>query len=135
MAPPTRVRARGRPWLLYEEMVERFCDVFDHPHELVVHGRQDHASCQKVANGRHSIAETERKCCRGAPYVVFQREGSYSGRPRHVIGIRKGEVTLVLPRLLGSEGDTKLAPKADGGERLDGHVSQCQFSSHHDNKV
>ena len=39
MAPPAGVRARGRPWLLYEEVVERFRDVFDYPHELVVRGR------------------------------------------------------------------------------------------------
>ena len=38
MAPPTGVRARERLWLLYEEVIERFCDVFDHPHELVARG-------------------------------------------------------------------------------------------------
>ena len=70
MAPPARVRVRGQPRLLYEEVVERFCDVFDHPHELIVHGRLDHASCHKVANDRRSVAETERKCCQGTLYVV-----------------------------------------------------------------
>ena len=54
--------------------------------------------------------------------------------------VRKGEAVLVLPGLLGSKGDTELALKplvveADGGERLDGGVSQCQLSSHHDDKV
>ena len=102
MAPPAGVRARGRPWLLCEEVVERFRDMLDHPHELVVCGRQDHASCHKVANGRRSIAETEQKRCRDAPYVVFRREGSSSGKPHRVTGVEKGEAALVLPRLLGS---------------------------------
>ena len=61
-------------------------------------------------------------------------------KPRHVIGIGKGEAALVLPRLLGSKGDTEHALKplvveADGGERLDGGVSQCQLSFHRDDKV
>ena len=90
MAPPAGVRARGRPRLLCEEVVERLCDVFDYPHELVVRGRLNHASCHKVANGHRSVAKTERKRCRGAPYVVFRREGSSSGKPRHVVGCRKG---------------------------------------------
>ena len=47
---------------------------------------------------------------------------------------------LVLPRLLGSKGDTELAFKplvveVDGGERLDGGVSQGQLSSHRDDEV
>ena len=128
MAPPARVRARGQPWLLCEEVVERFCDVFDHPHELIVHGLKNHASCHKVANGRRSVAETKRKGYRGAPYVVFQREGPSSRKQCRVIGVRKGKATLVLPGLLGSEGDAELSPKplvveADGVERLDGGVS------------
>ena len=114
--------------------------MFNHPHELVVRGRQDHASCHKVANSRRSVAETKRKRCRGTPYVVFQREGPSSRKLCHVIGIGKGEATLVLPRLSGSKGDTELALKplvvdADGGERLDGGVSQCQLSFHHDDEV
>ena len=68
------------------------------PHELIVRGWQNHASCHKVANGRRSIAETEQKHCRDAPYVVFRREGSSSRKPRHVIGVREGEVAPVLPR-------------------------------------
>ena len=120
--------------------MERFRDMFDHPHELVVHGWRDHASCHKVANGRRSVAETKQKRCRGAPYVVFQREGPSSRKPRYVVGVGKGEVALVLPRLLGSKGDTELALKpltveADGGERVDGGVSQCQLSSHRNVEV
>ena len=72
--------------------------------------------------------------------MVFRREGSSSGKPRHVVGVGKDEATLVLPGLLGSKGDTELVLKplvveADGGERLDGGVSQCQLSSHRDDEV
>ena len=57
----------------------------------------------------------------------------------HVV-IGKDEATLVLPGLLGSKGDTELAPKplvveADGGERLDGGVHPYQLSSHRDEKI
>ena len=93
-----------------------------------------------MANDRRNVAETERKRCRGAPYVVFRREGPSFGKPCHVIGVGKGEVALVLPGLLGFEGDTEVAPKplvveANGGERLDGGVSQCQLSPHRDDEV
>ena len=47
---------------------------------------------------------------------------------------------MVLPGWLGSQGDAELALKppvveADGGERLDDGVSQCQLSSHRDDEV
>ena len=105
--------------------MERFCDAFDHPHKLVVRGGRDCALCYKVANGRHSVVETEQKHRWGAPCRVFRREG---------------EVAWVLPGWLGSEGDTGLALKppvveADGGERLDGGVGQHQLSSHRDDEV
>ena len=120
--------------------MEIFCDVFDYPHKLIVRGWQDHVSCHKVANGHRSVAETERKRCQGTPYVVFRRKGSSSGKPRHVVGVGKGEAALVLPGLLGSKGGIELALKplvveADVGERLDGRMSQCQLSSHHDDEV
>ena len=94
-------------------------------HEQRVHGGQDHAQCQKVANSRRSVVETKRKHRWGAPCRVFQREG---------------EAARVLPRWLGSEGDTGLARKppvagADGGERLDGEMGQRQLSSHRDDEV
>ena len=90
--------------------MERFRDVFDHPHEFVVCGGWDHALYHKVANGRRGVAETEQKHCRGTPCGVFRREG---------------ETVWVLPGRLGSQGDAKLALKppvveADGGQRLDG---------------
>ena len=125
MAPSAGVRARVRPCFLHEEAVEGFRDAFDHLHELVVHEGRDHALCHKVANGRHGVAETEWKRCRGAPCGVFRREG---------------DAAWVLPRWLGSKGDAGLALKpsvveADGGERLDDGVGQCQLFSHHDDEV
>ena len=68
------------------------------------------------------------------------REGPSYRKLRCVIGVGKGEVALVLPGLLGSKGDTEEALKplmveADGGERLDGGESQCQFSFHLDDEV
>ena len=52
--------------------------------------------------------------------MVFRREGSSFEKSCHVIGVREGEAALVLPGLLGSKGDTKLALKplvveVDGG--------------------
>ena len=127
MAPPIGVRARGRPRLLYEEVVERFRDMFDHSHELVVHGEWDHALCHKVANGRRGVAETERKRHRGAPYVSFRRDVSLSRRSCHAVAIGHGKAMLLLPRLPWSMGDVELTPKplmvkAVGGKRLDGGV-------------
>ena len=71
---------------------------------------------------------------------MFQRGGLPSDEPRHVVGIREGEAAWVLPGWLGSQGDAELALKplvvgADGGERLDGGVSQFQHSSHHYDEV
>ena len=83
------------------EVMERFHDVFDHPHEFIVRGRWNHALCHKVANGRRGIVETERKHCRSAPYEVFRREGFPSGEARHDVGVREGEVARVLPGRLG----------------------------------
>ena len=102
MASLAGVRARGRLWLLCQEVVERFHDVFDHPHEFVVRGRWNHALRHNVANGLCGVAETEQEHCRGAPDEVLQREGFPSDEPRHVIGVREGEVAQVLPGWLGS---------------------------------
>ena len=93
-----------------------------------------------MVDGRRSVAETEWKHCRGAPYVVFQREGPSSKKPCHVIGIGMGKAALVLPGLLGSKGDAEptlkpLVVEADGGKTLDGGVSQCELSSHRDDEV
>ena len=93
-----------------------------------------------MASSCHGIAETERKRYRSAPYVVLQREGALFGRLCHVVVVGKGEATLVLPRLLGSEGDAEPVPKPlvvedDGGERLDGGVRPYQLSSHRDDEI
>ena len=105
--------------------MERFHNTFNHPHEPIVRGGWDHALCHKVANDRRGVVETEWKHYRGTPCGVFRREG---------------EATRVLPRRLGSHGDIELALKPpivedDGGERLDGGVSQCQLTSHRDDEV
>ena len=114
--------------------------VFNYPHELTVRGSLDHAQCHEVASGRRGVAETVRKRCRGAPHVALWREVPLSGRSCHVVVVGKGEATLVLPRLLGSKGDTELAPKPlvvedDGGERLDGGLRPYQLSSHRDDEI
>ena len=67
--------------------------------------------------------------------MVLQREGALFGRLCHVVIVGKGEATLVLPRLLGSEGDAEPVPKPlvvedDGGERMDGGVRPHQLSPH-----
>ena len=93
-----------------------------------------------MASGHRGVAETKWRRCRGAPYVVFRREGPFSRKPCHVVGIGKGEALLVLPGLLGSKGDAGLAPKLlvvedDGGERLDGGLRPYQLSSHRDDEI
>ena len=92
MAPPAGVRARELLWFLYEEVVERFRDMFDHPNELIVHRGWNHALHHKVANGLCGVAETEREHYRGAPNEVFWGERLSSGKLRHDIGKREGEV-------------------------------------------
>ena len=69
----------------------------------------------------------------GTPYVAFRREESFSGRPRHVVVVGKGEAMLVLPGLLESKGGAELVPKplmVEGGgrERTDGGVRLYQLS-------
>ena len=82
--------------------MERLCDVFDHPHELVVREGWGHALCHKVVNGHRGITETERKHCWGTLCGVFQREGFPSSEPCHDVGVREGEAVWVLPKWLGS---------------------------------
>ena len=65
--------------------------------------------------------------------MVLWREVVLSERLCHVVVVGKGEATLVLPRLLGSEGDAEPVPKPlvvedDGGERMDGGVRLYQLS-------
>ena len=109
MAPPTRVRARGRLRFSCEEVVERFHDIFGHPYELVVGGGWRSALRHKVANGLCGVAEIGWECCRGAPNEVFRRERLSSEKLCHDIGEQEGEVVQVLPRRSGSQEGAELA--------------------------
>ena len=102
MASPAGVRAKERLWLLCQEVVEGFRDMFDHPHEFVVCGRWNHTLSHKVANGRRSVAETEQKHYRGALCGLFRREGFPSGELCHDIGVRESKVAQLVPGQLGS---------------------------------
>ena len=66
--------------------MERFRDVFGHPHKLVVRRGWGCALHHKVANGPRSIAQTERERYRGAPGEVFQGERFPSGELYHGVG-------------------------------------------------
>ena len=72
--------------------MERLHDIFGHPHELIVHGGQRRASCHKVGIGLYGVAETERERYRGASDEVCRREQVPSGKLRHDVGEREGEV-------------------------------------------
>ena len=45
--------------------MERFCDVFGHPHELIVHRGWVHALRHEVANSFGGVAQTEWKALSG----------------------------------------------------------------------
>ena len=86
MAPPTRVRVRGRLGFSHENAVERFRDIFGHPHELVIHRGWGHALRHKVANGLYGVAQAKRERCQGALDDVFQKERLSSSELCHDIG-------------------------------------------------
>ena len=65
--------------------MERFHDVFDPPHELVVRRGWGCALRQKVANGLYGVAQTARERYRGASDEVFRGERLSSGKLRHDI--------------------------------------------------
>ena len=65
--------------------MERLCDIFGHPYELVVHGGWRRALRHRVAIGLCGVAKTKRELCRGAPDEVFRRERLPSGKLRHDI--------------------------------------------------
>ena len=71
--------------------MERFHDVFDHHHELIVRRGWGRALRHKVSNGLYSIAKTGREHYRGAPNEVFWGERFSSGKLHHDIGEREGE--------------------------------------------
>ena len=72
--------------------MKRFRDIFGHPHEPVVCGGRSCALCRKVAISLYGIAETKWERCRGALDEVFWREWLPSGKLRHDVGEREGEV-------------------------------------------
>ena len=89
--------------------MERFCDVFGHPHELIVRRGWGHALRHKVANGLCSVAQTECEHYRGALDEAFQGEQLSSSKLRHDIGEQEDEAAQVLPRRSGSQESTELA--------------------------
>ena len=72
--------------------MERFHDIFGHPHELVVHRGWRRALHHKVANNLYGVALTGWERCRGAPDEVFRGERLSFGKLRHDVGERDGEV-------------------------------------------
>ena len=86
MAPPAGIRARGQLRLSCEEVVERFRDIFGHPHELVVRRGWGRVLRHKVANGLCGVAQTKQERCRGAPDEVFQGERLFCGKLRYDVG-------------------------------------------------
>ena len=66
--------------------MERFYDVFGHPHELIVRVGWGRALRHKVANGLYGVAQTEQEHCRGALDEAFWGERLSSGKLCHGIG-------------------------------------------------
>ena len=98
MAPPAGVRVEGRLQFSREKVVERFHDIFDHPHKLVVRRGWGRALCHKVANGLCGVAQTEQERCRGVSDEAFWGERLSSGKLRHDISEREDEAAQVLLR-------------------------------------
>ena len=82
--------------------MERFHDIFDHPHEPVVHRGWGSVLHHKVANGLRGIAQTRRERRQGALVEVFWGERLSSGKLRHDVGKQEGEAAQVLPGWSGS---------------------------------
>ena len=72
--------------------MERFHDVFGHPHELIIRGGWRRALRHKVANGLCGVAETGRERCWGASDEIFWGERLSPGKLRHDVGEREDEV-------------------------------------------
>ena len=89
--------------------MERFRDVFGHPHKLVVRRGWGCALHHRVANGLYGVVEIGQERYRGAPDEVSQRERLPSSKPCHDVGEREGEAAQVLPGWSGSQEGTELA--------------------------
>ena len=88
--------------------MERFHDVFGHPHELIVHRGWGHALRHKVANGLCGVAQTEQERYRGALDEAFRGEWLSSGKLHHDVGEREGEAAQVLLGWSGSQEGAEL---------------------------
>ena len=82
--------------------MERFHDIFGHPHELIVRWGWGVALHHKVDKGLYGVTQTERERRRCAPDEVFQGERLSSDKLCHNIGEREGEAAEVLPGWSGS---------------------------------
>ena len=89
--------------------MERFRNMFDHPHELIVRGGWNHALHHKVANGLYGIAEIKREHCQGALDEVFGGERLASGQLCHDVGEREDKAAQVLSGRSGSQEGAELA--------------------------
>ena len=72
--------------------MERFHDIFGHPHELIVCEGWRRMLCHKVANGLCGVAETGQECCRGALDEVFRGERASSSKLHHDISEQEDKV-------------------------------------------
>ena len=70
--------------------MERFHDIFGHPHKLVVHRGRGNVLHHKVPNGLCGVAQTKGECRRGTLDEVFREQRLSSGKLRHDIGEREG---------------------------------------------
>ena len=89
--------------------MERFCDIFSHPHELIIHRGWGRALRHKMADGLRGIAQTGREHCRGALDKVFRGERLSLSQLCHDISEEEGEVVQVLLGRSGSQEGTELA--------------------------
>ena len=88
--------------------MERFRDVFGHPHELIVRRGWVHALRHEVANGPSNIAQTEWECYRGAPGEVFRGERFPSGELHRGVGEGESKAAQLLSGRSGSQEGTEL---------------------------
>ena len=88
--------------------MERFHDVFGHPHKLVIHGGWRRALRHKMVIGLCGVAETGRERYWGAPDEVFRGERLSFSNLCHDVGEREGEAAQVLLGRSGSQEGAEL---------------------------
>ena len=89
--------------------MERFRDIFGHPHKLIVRGGWRRALRHKVANGLCRVVKTRWERYRGTLDEVFWGEWLSSGMLRHDVGEQEGEVAQVLSGRSRSQEGEELA--------------------------